>query len=106
MSSLLPQKRPSPSSTPANGAAPSPADPSLPASKQPRLDPSTASSSAPKRPKNAEIFLKAHEKGAQPFRGAQEHFVESQFEVEDAASYQEALLAVEGLTNQLHHPNR
>ncbi|BGO93246.1 hypothetical protein NBRC10512_000101 [Rhodotorula toruloides] len=106
MRSLLPQKRPSPSSTLANGGAPSPADPSLPASKQPRIDSSTASSSAPKRPKNAEIFLKAHEKGAKPFRDAQEHFVEAQFEVEDAASYQEALLAMEGLTNQLHHPNR
>ncbi|GEM10127.1 hypothetical protein Rt10032_c10g4144 [Rhodotorula toruloides] len=106
MSSLLPQKRPSPSTTTTTGVGPSPGDPSTPASKQPRLDTTTATSSAPRRSKNAEIFLKAHEKGAQPFRGAQKHFVEAQFEVEDAASYQEALLAMEGLTNQLHHPNR
>lgn len=86
MSSLLPSKRLSPSTTLANGAAAPEGDPAPSATKQPRLDLGAASSSAPKRPKNADIFLKPHERGAQPFRGAQEHFVEAQFEVEDAAS--------------------
>lgn len=86
MSSLLPSKRSSPSTTSLNGAAVPDNDPSPSATKQPRLELGAASSSAPKRPKNADIFLKPHERGAQPFRGTQEHFVEAQFEVEDAAS--------------------
>ncbi|BGP56778.1 hypothetical protein JCM8202v2_004408 [Rhodotorula sphaerocarpa] len=59
-----------------------------------------------RKPKLAELFLQAHERKPQPLSGSHAHFVESQFEVEDASSYTGALLAFEGIIDRLHHPSR
>lgn len=87
-----------------------------------------------RKPKLAELFLQAHERKPQPLSGSHAHFVESQFEVEDASSCEftgspvmstlhaslraylltssvciadtGALLAFEGIIDRLHHPSR
>ncbi|BGP49895.1 hypothetical protein JCM10450v2_005800 [Rhodotorula kratochvilovae] len=39
-------------------------------------------------------------------RSAEAGFIETQFDVEDAAAYQDALLVLEGLANRMSHPTR
>lgn len=61
-----------------------------PSRKAPRLEPSTASAALPapqiRKPKLAAVFRKAHERDPEPLRAAESAFIDTQFEVEDAAS--------------------
>ncbi|GAA6048374.1 hypothetical protein JCM3770_000974 [Rhodotorula araucariae] len=57
-------------------------------------------------PKIASLFQKPHEREPAPMRRAEAGFVDTQFDVEDAASYQDALLVLEGLANRTSHLTR
>ncbi|GAA5889246.1 hypothetical protein JCM8208_007814 [Rhodotorula glutinis] len=57
-------------------------------------------------PKLAALFKKPHERDPAPMRHAEASFIDTHFDVEDAATYQDALLILEGISNRLNHPTR
>ncbi|GAA5838713.1 hypothetical protein JCM9279_003837 [Rhodotorula babjevae] len=54
-------------------------------------------------PKLAALFKKPHERDPAPMRHQEASFVDTHFDVEDAAAYQDALLILEGIQNRLNH---
>ncbi|GAA5937698.1 hypothetical protein JCM10213_008439 [Rhodosporidiobolus nylandii] len=107
--SIVPQKRSS-SPTPAVGlSAASPSAPKQARLDPPQLAPSSAADGvkrAPRRPKQAALFDEKKKREPGQIRGMEEQLVDSHLEVEDAASYLEALLGVQNVVNRMHHPTR
>ncbi|GAA5928130.1 hypothetical protein JCM3775_002825 [Rhodotorula graminis] len=103
---------------PLKRSSPPPANPPARAFKLPRLAATTTpiqTSLPPARlmpeptsrtPKLASLFKKPHERDPAPMRNVEASFVDTHFDVEDAAIYQDALLILEGISNRLNHLTR